>query len=86
MLPRLNGQLMGICPMLNDAALFLLSQQDNTVRIVNLASMKVVVPRSICTYAFAFKFAQSFCAPCRSPLGVEKTETPRKCHYRKRQM
>lgn len=43
-LPRLNGQLTGICPLLNDAALFLVSQRDNTTRIINLASMKVTPP------------------------------------------
>ena len=40
-LPRLNGQLAAICPLLSDAALFLVSQRDNTTRIINLASMKV---------------------------------------------
>ena len=41
MLPRLSGQLASICPVLSDAALFLVSQRDNTTRIINLASMKV---------------------------------------------
>ncbi len=45
-LPRLNGQLAAICPLLSDAALFLVSQRDNTTRIINLASMKVAVSSS----------------------------------------
>ena len=39
-LPRLSGQLSGISA-LPDAARYLITQTDNTVRVVNLASMKV---------------------------------------------
>ena len=39
-LPRLSGKLSGISSMQSDAARYVITQQDNTLRIVNLAAMK----------------------------------------------